>query len=396
MSFPLLYPLLFKSTEVHMPRKIIISLKSLERLGKEVKYLGDNSKILIVTDKSVKSAGAPEKAVNILKAEGFDPYLLDSAEPEPRIEVLEEMSHFAREGGFDIVVGIGGGSVMDTSKLLAASITNPGNLCDYIGPNLVKKRGVPTICVPTTAGTGSEVSQFAVFTFDNKKRTCGSPNIIPDVALVDPILTISMPPSTTAGSGMDALAHAVESLISTEANPLTDAFAFLAIKLVLTYLRRAYFKPNDIEARYNMSLAATIAGVPLCNAKMVIGHSISQTFGPAYKVPHGISNAITLPYVMKFYIPAACDKLAQIVFENDSDAVHLTSRETALKAVKAVKTLADDINIPASLKDFGIPQENLPKMAEDVLLNFPRPNSPIDMNKDGVLKILQWMYKGEI
>ena len=396
MSLPPLYPLLFKTTEMHMPRKIVIALNSLERIGKEAKYLGGNSKILVVTDKSVRSAGAPDKAIDILKADGFEPYLLDSAEPEPRIEVLEAMSSFARKGGFEIVVGIGGGSVMDTAKLLAVSITNPGNLCDYIGPNLVKKRGIPTICVPTTAGTGSEVSQFAVFTFDNKKKTCGSPNIIPDMALVDPMLTISMPPSITAGSGMDALAHAVESLISIEATPLTDAFAFLAIKLVFKYLRRAYFRPNDVEARFNMSLAATVAGIPLCNAKMVIGHSISQTFGPAYRVPHGVSNAMTLPYIMKFYVLAAGEKLAQIAIESGSNSECLPTRDAAFIAAKAVKKLADDINIPASLENVGIAQESLPKMAEDILVNFPRPNSPINMNKDNVLKILQWMYKGEI
>jgi len=379
-----------------MPRKIVIALNSLESIGKETKFLGGTSKILVITDKSVRSAGAPDKAISILKVEGFEPSLLDNAEPEPRIEVLEEMSSFARKGGFEIVVGIGGGSVMDTAKLLAVSITNPGNLRDYIGLNLVKKRGVPTICVPTTAGTGSEVSQFAVFTFDNKKKTCSSPNIIPDIALVDPMLTISMPPNITAGSGMDALAHAVESVISTEATPLTDAFAFLAIRLVFKYLRRAFFKPNDIEARYYMSLAATVAGIPLCNAKMVIGHSISQTFGPAYKVPHGISNAMTLPYIMKFYVPAVSEKLARIAIESSEEVTCLSTMDAALMATKAVKKLAKDINIRNSLEDIGITQDSLSKIAEDTLVNFPRPNSPIDMNKDNVLKILQWMYAGEI
>ena len=379
-----------------MPRKIIIALNSLERIGKEAKFLGGSSKILVVTDKSVRSTGAPDKAITTLKAEGFEPSLLDITEQEPRIEVLEEMSSFARNGGFEIVVGIGGGSVMDTAKLLSVGITNPGNRRDYIGLNLVKKRGVPTICVPTTAGTGSEVTQFAVFTFNNKKKPCSSPNIIPDVALIDPMITISMPPSITAGTGMDALAHAVESVISTEATPLTDAFAFLAIGLVFKYLRRAYFRPNDVEARYNMSLAATVAGIPLCNAKMVIGHSISQTFGPLYKVPHGISNAMTLPYIMKFYIPAASEKLVRIAIESGEDVKCRSTMDAALMAAKAVKKLADDIDIQASLGNVGIAQESLPKMAEEILVNFPRPNSPIDMNKDKVLKILQWMYKGEM
>ncbi|MGB9728211.1 MAG: iron-containing alcohol dehydrogenase, partial [Nitrososphaeria archaeon] len=375
---------------------MVFGLNSLERLPKEVRFLGGNSRALILTDKPVRSTGAPERALELLRKEGFEVTVYDDLEPEPRIELVEKAASFAK--GFDpeVVVGIGGGSVMDSTKLVAASFTNPGNLKDYVGSNLLKRRGKPTICIPTTAGTGSEVTQYAVFTIDGKKKTCASPYIIPDVALVDPMLTLSLPPPVTAGCGLDALSHAIESLISTEATPITDELAYLATRLIFNYLKRAYYKPNDVEARYYMSMAATIAGIPLCNARMVVGHSISQTIGPMYKISHGISCAITLPYIMKFYAPVVSEKLAQIAVVIGEDVSQVSLKDAALISAVSVKKLLEEVGISPSLKSYGIPKEMLPKLAEDSIINFPRPNSPIELNKENVLKILEWMYEGEI
>ncbi len=396
LSLPPIYPPLYKTTEMYLPRKIVIGLNCIEKLAREVGFVGGGSRVLILTDRFVRAAGAPDKAADLLRNEGLECSVYDEIESEPRIEVVEEVSSFAKAGRFDVVVGIGGGSVMDTAKLAAASVVNPGSLREYIGPNLLKKRGLPVICAPTTSGTGSEVTQYAVVNVDGKKKTCTSPLIIPDVALVDPTLAVSLPQNVTAGSGMDALAHAVESLISTEATLVTDAMAYIAIRLIFRYLRRAYYKPNDMDARYNMSLAATIAGIPLCNAKMVVGHSISQTFGPQFNVPHGVSNALTLPFIIKFYAPASSEKLARVAIEADQNVESLSSREAAVAAAKAVRNLAADVGIPGSLADVGVPEDVLPKMAEEVIANFPRPNSPIELNKNNVLEILRWMYLGEI
>ncbi|MCX8189032.1 MAG: iron-containing alcohol dehydrogenase [Nitrososphaeria archaeon] len=396
MSSTPLFPLFYRTTDLYMPGKMVFGLNSLERLSKEVRFLGGNSKVLVMTDKPVLSTGSPEKASEILKKDGFEVKIYDNLEPEPRIEVVEDAANFAKDFDPDVIVGIGGGSVMDSAKLVAASFTHTGKLREYVGPNLLKRRGKPIICIPTTAGTGSEVTQYAVFTIEGKKKTCASPYIIPDVALVDPLLTLSLPSKVTAGCGLDALSHAIESLISTEATPITDELAYLAIRLIFNYLKRAYYKPNDVEARYYMSMAATIAGIPLCNARMVVGHSISQTIGPMYKISHGISCAITLPYIMKFYVPVVSEKLAQVAIESGEDVTNMQLKEAALMSAIAVKRLLEELNIPHALKSYGVPKEILPKLAEDSITNFPRPNSPIELNKENVLRILEWMYEGEV
>jgi alcohol dehydrogenase len=396
MSLTPLFPIFYRTAELYMPGKMVFGLNSLERLPKEVRFLGGTSRALILTDKPVRSTGTPEKALELLKKEGFETKVYDDLEPEPRIEIVEKAASFAKSFDPEVVIGIGGGSVMDSTKLVAASFTNPGSLKDYVGPNLLKRRGRPTICIPTTAGTGSEVTQYAVFTIDGKKKTCASPYIIPDIALIDPMLTLTLPPPVTAGCGLDALSHAIESLISTEATPITDELAYLATRLIFNYLKRAYYKPNDVEARYYMSMAATIAGIPLCNARMVVGHSISQTIGPMYKISHGISCAITLPYIMKFYAPVVSEKLAQIAVVIGEDVSQLSLKEAALISAVSVKRLLEEVGIPSTLKSYGIPKEMLPKLAEDSITNFPRPNSPIELNKENVLKILEWMYEGEI
>jgi alcohol dehydrogenase class IV len=390
-----MYPLL-KTTELNLPRRIILGLNSIEKLAKEVKLLGGDSKILILTDRWVRGAGAPDMAVAQLKNEGLTPLIFDDIEPEPKLETIEHVANFARNENFEIIIGIGGGSVMDTAKLVAVSITDSKSVGDLMGFNTVKRRGVPTICVPTTSGTGSEASQYALATIGGKKRFCTSPFILPDVALLDPMLTISMPKNLTAGSGMDALAHAVESVISLEATPTTDALAHTAIRLVFKYLRRAYYRAEDIEARYNMSLAATLAGICLCNGKMVVGHSISQTLGPYFRIPHGMINAMTLPYVMKFYAPISGEKLKEVLSETGEGTQNLSVEEAAILSAKAVKRLACDVGVPSSLSEVKVTSEDLPGMAEAALNDFPRPNSPIALDKDRILKILEWMYKGDL
>jgi len=380
----------------YAPRKITFGLNALDRIGSEAKFAGGEDRALIVSDPSLRVMGALNNVGDGLKKEGFEVEVYDEVEPEPRIEVVEKVAELARRDRFDVVIGVGGGSVMDTAKVASMSASNPGSVESYFGVNLVKKRGAPLVCLPTTAGTGSEVTMYAVITVGDEKRVITSPYIIPDVAVVDPMLTLTMPPNLTAGSGMDALSHAIESMISIEATPLTDAIALEAVKLIFDHLRTAYHKGTDLEARCHMSLAANMAGFPLCNAKMVLGHSISQTFGPPYGVPHGVSNGITLPYVMKFYVPAAADKLALIAKATGEDVKDLSAGQAATKAVKAVKMLADDLAIPSSLKDVGVPKDRLPALAELCLNRWPRPNSPIKLTKENVLKVFEEVWGGRL
>jgi len=387
---------IFRISGFYAPRKVTFGLNALDRVGSEAKFAGGKDRALVMSDPSLRAMGVVNKVEERLKKEGFEVEVYDKVEPEPRIEVVEEVAESARKERFDVVIGVGGGSVMDTAKVASMSISNPGSVETYFGVNLVKERGAPLICLPTTAGTGSEVTMYAVITVGDEKRAITSPYIIPDVAVVDPMLTMTMPSNLTAGSGMDALSHAIESMISIEATPLTDAIALEAVKLIFNHLRTAYHKGTDLEARYYMSLAANMAGFSLCNAKMVLGHSISQTFGPSYRVPHGISNGITLPYIMKFYVPAAADKLALIVKATGEDVEGLSTRQAATKAVKAVKILADDLGIPSSLKDVGVPKNRVPALAEICFNLWPRPNSPIKLTKEAVLKVFEEMWEGRL
>ncbi len=396
MSSRSVYQPIFRTSGFYAPRKVTFGLNALDRVGVEAKFAGGEEKALVVSDPSLRALGVVNRVEDRLKKEGFEVEVYDEVEPEPQIEVVEEVAESARRGGFDVVISVGGGSVMDVAKVASMSISNPGSVESYFGVNLVKGRGTPLVCLPTTAGTGSEVSMYAVITVGDEKKAITSPYIIPDVAVVDPMLTVTMPPSLTAGSGMDALSHAIESMISIEATPLTDAIALKAVKLIFNHLRTAYYEGADLGARCYMSLAANMAGFSLCNGKMVLGHSISQTFGPPYKVPHGISNGITLPYVMKFYVPAAADKLALIAKAVGEDVEGLSVRQAARKAIKAVKMLANDLSIPHSLKDVGVPKDRVPALAKICFNQWPRPNSPIKLTKEVVLKVFEEMWEGRL
>ncbi|MEM3403138.1 MAG: iron-containing alcohol dehydrogenase [Nitrososphaeria archaeon] len=396
MDKSIIDPLLFRTSEIKAPRRIVFGLNSLERLCDEANLLIDPTETLIITDDVISKMGIVDKAYKKLEDGGYKASVFNKVEPEPKLETIEAVIDFARSKGFELVIGIGGGSVMDTAKIVSASLTNLGDIRRYIGPYLIKRRGAPIICIPTTSGTGSEVTLYAIVTIGTTKKACVSPHIIPDTALVDPMLSMTMPPSLTAGSGMDALSHAVESLLSTESTPFTDALAYLAIKLIFKYLKRAYQDPKDIEARYYMAYASTIAGIPLCNAKVVVGHSISQTFAAIHKVPHGVSTGMTLPYIMKFYAPLSAAKLAQMSKEIGLNVDGLSDMEAATQAIEKTKELADEVGIPKSLKDVGVLKESLPSMARDSIRNWPRPNSPIELNENNVLEVFNWMWEEKL
>ena len=389
-------PFLFRISEVKTPRRIVFGTNSLERICDEASLLIDPTRTLVITDNVISKMSVVDRASKALEHGGYKVSVFDKVEPEPKLETIEAAVDVARSRSFGLVIGIGGGSVMDTAKIVSAGLTNPGDIRQYIGPYLIKKRGAPIICVPTTSGTGSEVTLYSIVTMGAVKKACVSPHIIPDTALVDPMLAKTMPPSLTAGSGMDALSHAVESLLSTESTPFTDALAYLAIKFIFKYLKLAYHNPNDMEARHYMAYASTIAGISLCNAKVVAGHSISQTFAAIYKVPHGVSTGMTLPYVMKFYAPVSAAKLAQMSREISLNVDGLSDEEAAIRAIQKTKELADEVGMPKSLKDIGVQEEDLPSMARDSVLNWPRPNSPIELNGNNVLEILNWMWKGRL
>jgi len=389
------YPSMNQMTTFVSPRKIIFGAGSRGNLREEIQSLG-GSRPLIVTYPKTASVANMAEVLRSLESDGMEIRVYEKAEPEPRVEVAEDLAGYTRAGKFDSIVGIGGGSVMDLAKIASMSVTNPGQIKDYLGFNLLRKKGAPLICIPTTSGTGSEVTMFSVLTVGSKKTDVVSPHILPDVALVDPALSVTMPPELTAGTGMDALSQAVETVTSLAATPLTDALALKAIQLVGNSLRAAFAKGDSLKARSEMALAATLSGLAFGSGKLTLGHSLAQTFGPLRKIPHGVSCGIALPYVMEFYLPTIPEKLSMIAEAMRVETRGMSAREAGIEAIRFVKELAEDIGIPSTLRDVGFDRDQLPLLAETCVKEWPRPNSPRDLTKQSVFEVLEKMWEGRI
>jgi alcohol dehydrogenase len=387
-------PLPFRKAAFYTPSKILFGKDTSNEIANEISELSESKTVLVVTDKNIKALEKCHEILSILETEGYAYTVFDEVKPEPSIVTVRRLCSLARKLDAGTVIGVGGGSVLDSSKIAAISVTNLQPIDAYVGLHLIPRKGAPLICIPTTAGTGSEVTMYSVLTLeDHSKKTVVSPYIIPTTAVVDPLLTVSCPRDITAGAGMDALAHAIEAIISLDATPLTNIYALEAIKLIFKYLRPTYHQGDEVESRYYMAMAATLAGVSLCNAKVVFGHTISQAFAPFCNLPHGMASGIALPFTMEFYLPVMQKKFAEIaqVIEVDGGK---SGKEMAEAMIEAVKELAQDVGVPSSLKECGVTEEQLTKIADIGLKNWPRPNSPIPLDKDNVLEALEKMWRG--
>lgn len=391
----IVYPSMNQTTTFVSPRKMVFGVGSRSNLRKEIRSLGGSRPLIVTYPKTVTVASIAE-VLRSLESDGMEIRVYEKAEPEPRIEVAEDLARYTRAGKFDSVVGIGGGSAMDLAKIASVSATNPGQVRDYLGVDLLHRRGAPLICMPTTSGTGSEVTMFSVLTVGDKKMDVVSPHILPDVALVDPVMTVTMPPELTAGTGMDALSQAVETVTSLAATPLTDALALKAIQLARNSLRVAYAKGNSLKARSEMALAATLSGLAFGSGKLTLGHSLAQTFGPLRRIPHGVSCGIALPYIMEFYLPTIPEKLSMIAEAMGIETRGISVREAGIEAIRFVKKLAEDIGIPLSLREVGFDRDQLPLLTETCVKEWPRPNSPRELTRQSVLEVLEKMWEGRI
>lgn len=351
------------------PRNITFGLGCAEQVGERAREYGVQ-RALLVTDRAFQPLGIIELISGSLSKAGIEPILYDGVVTEPTTDHVEEGFQIYRESGCDLVVGLGGGSCLDTAKSIAVLATNGGRIQDYEGREKVKKGKAPLMALPTTAGTGSEVSRGAVIT--DKKRNVKfivwSSKIVPDEAFEDPLLTVSMPPSVTISSGMDALTHAIEGYISLrEANlgygppPLLHYMALPAIELISHNLRQAFANGKDVEARSNMMLGQLLAGFTFANSGTALAHGMARPLGAYFHIPHGLANAIVLPHVMEFTWVAVPDKFAKIARAMGEETANLSIFEAAQKAVEAVKKLCADIRLPR-LRDLGIREEELQKV----------------------------------
>ena len=393
------YRLITAATYFYIPKRVVFEVGGALKLANELRLLGidSGSSVLMVLDPAIKSLDHTVKTIKGLEEGGYHVDIYTDIEYEPSVDCARRAAEYIRKGDFKAVIGIGGGSTLDVAKVAAAAKDNPTkDVEEFIGMDKIPKRVTPVITLPTTAGTASEISRYTVFTKGAGKVGINGYNVIPDIAVVDPVFTYTLPPRITAGTGLDALSHAVEGMISLDATPMSDMFGLLSIELVFKYLRRAYYKGNDVEARYFMSLAATAAGVPLNVGRTVLGHSISQTFGPQYKVHHGTGCGMTLPYVMEFYLPAIPEKLAVIARAAGIDTTGLCVWGAAEEVIKATWNLVRDLGVPLSLKEIGISKAELEVLAERTIKEWPRPNSPIELTKERVLKVYEAMYEGKL
>lgn len=363
-------------------------------------------RVFIVTDPMLVRAGIVESVVVPLKAAGVEVETFDGGQPEPAVEVVRAAIEQAKPFQPDAVLGLGGGSNMDAAKLVAIVLAHGGDPTHYTGDSRVPGPVVPIIGVPTTAGTGSEVSAAAVFTDTaNKiKVSCLSQHIRPRVAVVDPLLTVSCPPKVTADSGIDSLVHAIEAITAVDhdeflrrpggesvyqgKNPMADMMAAKCIELVGQYLRRAVKDGTDLEAREGMALAATYGGLAFSNAGVALVHAMEYPVGGAVHVSHGAGNGLLLPHVMRFNLAARLDVFAKIPFILGECPASTDMSFLANAAVDAVQKLCADIGIPTRLRDLGVQADMLPGFADRAfaIQRLMRVN-PVFPTRDEILAI---------
>lgn len=347
------------------PKKILLGAGAINQVGRLAKSLSAK-KALIVTDQGVVKARLVEGIQESLQSEQINVGLFDKVEAEPPARVIDQCAQLARSEAYDIVIGVGGGSSLDVAKGVSIMATNEGEIIDYAGVDLVPVNRLPLILVPTTAGTGSEVTRALIITDerDMTKRAVFSDFNLADLAIVDPLLTVSLPQVITAETGIDALAHAIEAYVSVNATPFSDILAIEAIRLVAENLPAAYAKGNNIEARFNVMLASTLAGAAFNSGGLGAVHGLAYVLGTEYHLPHGRSVAIMLPHVMDYNKIGNLNKYAQIAQAMGENIEGLSTYEAAEKSVDAAKRLLEDVNISIKLTDYGSSEKDLPRMVE--------------------------------
>ena len=345
------------------PNKVIFGNGVASQVGAEVEKKGAK-KALIVTDAGVVKSGLIGAIEESLKAQKIEYGIFDRVEAEPPAHIVNECAQEIKDRGYDIIVGVGGGSSLDVSKGASIVVTNGGGVLDYVGREMVPRPGMPKILMPTTAGTGSEVSWVFVVTDekDNDKKVIFTYFNLADVAIVDPLLTLSMPPNLTADTGVDALTHAIETYVSRTSTPFGDILALEAIRLIGENLPTACAKAENVEARYNMSLGATVAGLAFGSGGVGAVHALAYVLDTEWHMSHGRTNAIMLPYVVdynKIGNPAKYARIAQTMGENTAG---LTDYQAAERLVIRLHQLLADVGIPDKLGAYGITADDLPKL----------------------------------
>jgi 1,3-propanediol dehydrogenase/alcohol dehydrogenase len=335
--------------------KIIFGNNSLEKIGEEAGEWG--KKALVVSGrKMAKETGLWERVRKSLNSSGVEAVLYNEAEPDPCLQTVDRGTEKAKRENCDLVISLGGGSALDVAKAVAIMLTHPGKIGDYQEGKPITHPGIPFLGIPTTAGTGSEITNNSVLSNKEKKikKSVRSPYMVARLALVDPLLTLSMSPDLTAASGIDALSHAIESYLSLASQALSDALAVSAIKLVGENLPRAVTRGDNLEARENMALASLLAGMSFANSSTAGVHALASPLGVRHGVAHGVACALTLPGVMEFNSEVREEKVREI-------GKTLGGKE----GPEAVAKLIKEVGLPQSLREVGISEEDIPPLTRE-------------------------------
>jgi alcohol dehydrogenase class IV len=355
--------MLFRTT----PR-IVMGPGAINHIAQEVKAQ-NAAKVLVVTDKGVIEAGLLQPAQEAFKKEQINYTIFDGVEPDPKYEIVADCMEMIRAENPELIIGFGGGSPIDIAKCAAIMATNDGPIGKYFGIDLIPRPGLPTIMVPTTAGTGSEVTPIAILSDEGEKLKKGivSAYLFPSVALLDPELTIGLPPHITAATGMDALIHAIEAYTSVNATDMTDLLAFQAMELLYHNIRTAYANGSNLEARSRMLEGSLLAGMAFANAGVAAVHAFAYPIGAEFHIPHGVANTLMLPHVMRFNLLGNVSKFADMAEAFGFSTEGLDDLGGAEIAVQAIERLAEDLQVPKHLAQFGIKETDIAGLAEGVM-----------------------------
>ncbi|MCE5336237.1 MAG: iron-containing alcohol dehydrogenase [Desulfobacteraceae bacterium] len=376
--------------------RIVHSWGAIQVLPDEIRRLNkDTAKVLIVSDPGIEKVGILDKAAKILAGAGMQSRAFSKVQSDPAFDSAEASIAFAKEFGPDLVIGIGGGSSLDIAKLTAAMLKNTGPIDRYVGMELIENPGIPLILMPTTAGTGSEVTSICVLsdTKNQVKKGIVSRNLYARTVLLDPELTVGLPPHITAMTGMDALVHATESYVGIHATQFTDALNLEAIRIIGANLRNAYRNGNDQVARTNMLYASCMAGMAFSNTQNGLDHAMALAIGGRFHLPHGLLTAFLLPWVMGFNMVANPEKFAKIAVALGENTAGIDVTNAAGASVKAVQSLLDDLKISTKLSSYDVPKSVFPDLAKStvgavrLISNNPRPVTEAD-----VIKLLEENY----
>ncbi|MDO5519443.1 MAG: iron-containing alcohol dehydrogenase [bacterium] len=377
-----------------MPKKIISGEHALEE-AKEV-FQTAGKKALIVTGKVMVKVGNVDKVTKILEELSIAYAVYSEITGEPTDTMIEGGLQTYKEEGCDFLIGLGGGSPLDSMKAIAALVTNPGSISDYMGKSITTK--VPTmIAIPTTAGTGSEATWFTIITDTKKdiKMLLKGPVLLPDVAIIDSKFSLTAPKSVTSATGLDALTHAIEGYTSRKAQPMTDTFAISAIKRIFKYLPIAYQDGSNEEAREQMALAALEAGIVINNSSVTIVHGMSRPIGALFHVPHGMSNAMLLKECFTYALDGTYERFGQLGREILVATTDDSEEEAAKKFLQAVVDICKVCEIP-TLEEYGIDKQaffsSIIKMSEDAIASGSPGNTIKSVHKEDVVEIYRKLW----